>query len=111
MWAAIVFTHHRGVRLAPGKEHPRGCLEGELVSYRLRQDALSAVSLKAGLNAPTDLAVLYRPRFVGFSSDVVRIAGLERLGEPACWVHQELICAPRERPADIPYEPRRTRRP
>lgn len=94
-----------------GKVHPRGCLEGELVSYTLRQHDLGAVSLKQSLNAPTDLAVLYRPRFVGIGTDVVRIAGLERVGDPPCWVHQEWICTPRRRPADMAHEPTRDRRP
>lgn len=111
MWAAVDFTHHRGVKLRPGQAHPRGTLEGELVSYGLRASDTCVIALKAGQNVTGDLALMYRPRFVGVGGEVFRVAGLERSGNAPAWVHQEWICAPKPRPADIPGEPTRTRRP
>jgi hypothetical protein len=105
MWAAVKFTHNQGVKLAPGTEHPRGVLAGELSSYAVGQRRLEAVALQPGPRGGTDLAVIYRPRFVGIGPEVFRISGLERVGDPPAWVHQEWICTPSQRPADIPGEP------
>lgn len=111
MWVAVEFTHHRGVKLRAGHLHPRGILEGELVSYGLRASDTSVIALKAGQNAIGHLAIMVRPRFVGVGTEVFRVAGLERSGQPPAWVHQEWICLPKPRPADIPGEPGRARRP
>jgi hypothetical protein len=111
MWAAVEFTHNRGVKLRPGTEHPRGVLAGELTSYTLGDKRLEAIALKPGPHGGDDLAVIYRPRFVGVGTDVFRISGLERVGDPPAWVHQEWICRPQPRPAHIAGEPTRFRRP
>jgi hypothetical protein len=110
MWAVVKFTHNRGVKLRPGTEHPRGVLAGELSSYTLGQRRLEAVALKPGPHGGKDLAVIYRPRFVGIGTEVFRIGGLERVGDPPAWVHQEWICTPQPRPLDIPGEPTYARR-
>jgi hypothetical protein len=111
MWVAVEFTHLRGVKLRAGQAHPRGTLQGELVSYVLQAGCTSAVSLKTSLNVTADLAVMYRPRFVGVGGEVFRLAGLERAGDPSAWVHQEWICLPKPRPSDLLGEPSRARRP
>lgn len=111
MWAVVEFTHYRGVKLRVGQPHPRGTLEGELVSYGLRAVDTSVIALKAGPNVASDLAQMYRPRFVGVGTEVFRVAGLERSGAGPAWVHQEWICFPKQRPSDIPGEPSRERRP
>lgn len=111
-WPAVIeFTHHRGVKLRVGQPHPRGTLEGELVSYGLRASDTCVIALKAGPNVASDLAQMYRTRFVGVGTEVFRVAGLERFGAAPAWVHQEWICFPRPRPAGIPGEPSRERRP
>jgi hypothetical protein len=111
MWAAVEFTHNRGVKLRPGTEHPRGVLAGELSSYTLGERRLEAIALKPSPHGGDDLAVIYRPRFVGVGTDLFRISGLERVGNPPAWVHQEWICTPLPRPAHIAGEPTRARRP
>lgn len=112
MWVtSLQLTHHRGVRVRPGQPHPRGVLEGELTSYMLGQARLDVVALKPGPHGGLDLAVIYRPRFVGIGNEVFRISGLERVGEPPAWVHQEWICTPGPRPTVIPGEPSRVRLP
>lgn len=111
MWVVVEFTHRAGVKLARGQQHPRGRLEGEIVSYTVGQANVSAVALKCGLHVAPDLAVMYRPRLVGIGPDVFRISGLERHGEPRAWVHQEWICTVKRRPDDPPGEPTRARRP
>ena len=98
------------MKIAPGHPRPLGVVQGELSTYALGQAHLTAVALKAGPHVTSDLAVIYRPRFVGIGTDVFRIAGLERVGDPPAWVHQEWICKPCQRPADIPGEPTRNRR-
>lgn len=88
-WAAVVFTVAAcDWRRASSTRAAVSRAASEL--NRLRQDSLSAVSLKTSPNAPTDLVVLYRPRLISIGTDVVRIAGLERVGEPACWARQYL---------------------
>jgi hypothetical protein len=111
MWATVEFTHSNGVKLRAGHQHPRGLLHGELTSYALGPYRLEALSLKPGLHGGLDLAVIYRPKFVAVGTDVFRVSGLERTGNPPAWVHQEWICTPHPRPADMPGEPTRDRRP
>lgn len=113
MWARVTFTHRRGVKLGQGQQHPRGLLEGELVSYVVGQRRLEAVALKASFHTGPDLAVLYRPRLVGIGLDNCRIAGLEHVGTgtDGAWVHQEWICLLEARPVNPAGEPSRERRP
>jgi hypothetical protein len=111
MWAAVEFTYNRGVKLRPRTEHPRGVLAGELSSYTLGDKRLEAIALKPSPHGGDDLAVVYRPRFVGMGTDVFRISGLERVGDPPAWVQQEWICTPLPRSAHIAGEPTWARRP
>jgi hypothetical protein len=111
MWACVELTHHRGVKVRTGQRHPRGVLQGELKSYTVGPHHLSALALSAGPHGGTELAVIYRPRFVAVGYEVFRISGLERIGEPPAWVHQEWLCTPGPRPEDIPGEPTRKRLP
>jgi hypothetical protein len=111
MWVKVELTHRQGVKLGRGQLHPRGRLEGELSTYTLGQSRVDAISLKLSPHTGLDVAVMYRPRLVGICADTFRIAGLERHGAPPAWMHQEWICQLAERPADVPGEPSRTRRP
>jgi hypothetical protein len=110
MWTRVEFTHHRGVKVRPGHAHPCGVLHGELASFTVGPRHLSALALNPGPHGGPELAVIYRPRFVAVGNDVFRVSGLERIGEPPAWVHQEWICTPGARPADIPGEPTSNRR-
>jgi hypothetical protein len=111
MWARIQLTHHRGVKIGAGQAHPRGVLQGELASYAVGPRHLTALALNPGPQGGPELAVIYRPRFVAVGSEVFRLSGLERIGEPPAWVHQEWICTPGPRPDDLVGEPTRNRRP
>jgi hypothetical protein len=111
MWVTVEFTHRQGVKLPRGQQHPRGRLAGEIVTYTLGQSLVDAISLKLSPHTGPDLAVMYRPRLVGVGREVMRIAGLERYGAPPAWTHQEWICHLTPRPADVPGEPSRVRRP
>lgn len=101
MWAAVEFTHLRGVKLKSGRVHPRGVLRGEITSYALGTKNTHAVSIRPG-HVGADLANLYCIRLVAIGKDVFRLAGLERHGDPPSWVHQEWICRLEARPADLP---------
>ena len=96
MRAVVEFTHHKGEKLPKGRTHPRGTIEGNLVSWCVRDSRSHIVSLHTPENAGTELARLYAAKLVGFGADVIRISGLERCGE--AWVHQEWICRVRPEP-------------
>jgi hypothetical protein len=101
MWAAVEFTHHRGVKLKNGQVHPRGVLRGEITSYAIGSKNTHAVGIRPG-HVGADLANLYCIRLVAIGKDAFRLAGLERCGDPPAWVHQEWICRLEPRPPDLP---------
>jgi hypothetical protein len=101
MWAAVELTHHHGVQLKHGQVHPRGVLRGEIASYAVGRKNTHAIAIKYG-HVGGDLANLYCVRLVSIGADLVRLAGLERCGDPPSWVHQEWICRLEPRPLDLP---------
>lgn len=90
MRAVIEFTHLKGEKLTQGVSHPRGALQGELLSWGIRDSRTHIVSLKKLGSRDEDLARLYAARLVGIGPEVIRLSGLERSG--SAWVHQEWIC-------------------
>lgn len=108
MWAAVSFTHVKGVRLLPGQPHPRGSIEGEVQTFGLGRRATTVLGVRTDFRGP-DVALLYACKVVGIGPDVVRLSGLERVGE--AWVRQEWICSLKLRPNVVPGEPSRDRLP
>lgn len=93
MWVAVEFTHHRGVKLGKGEQHPRGIIEGEVQTFALGRS--HAVQLKPDTeNGPA--ANMVAVQLIGIGPDVMQISGLERIAN--AWVRQQWICRLKERP-------------
>jgi hypothetical protein len=101
MWVEVEFTHHRGIKVARGQEHPRGRLHGEIQSVLF--SGSQVIQLSPGPHRAF-VARLWAARLVGVGEDAIQLAGLERDGR--AWVRQHWICRPRPRPPlDAPMRP------
>ena len=100
VFVSIRFTHQHGSRLPDNRNHPRGTIEGELLTYI--QQSRQGSFMVATLRTPSDsvsppLAALYSVSLYTISPLALHLRGLEQttLGGEEAYVLQGWIVTPR----------------